>query len=52
MEQSGNLLAANITHILFARARESSRFIGDPTRESMLVTLDEHKAILDAILAG
>lgn len=52
MEQSGNLLAANITRILFARARESSRFTGDPVRDSMLATIGEHKAILDAIVAG
>lgn len=52
MDQSGNLLAANITHILFARARESSRFTGDPTPDSMRMTIEEHKAVLDAILAG
>ena len=52
MEQSGNLLAANITHILFARARESSRFTGAVTREAMVLTLAEHKAILDAIVSG
>lgn len=52
MEQSGNRLAANITRILFARARESSRFIGTPGAEAMRVTLVEHRAVLDAILAG
>jgi GntR family galactonate operon transcriptional repressor len=52
MEQSGNRLAANITRILFARARESARFIGTPGPEAMRVTLDEHRAILDAIVAG
>lgn len=52
MEQSGNRLAANITRILFARARESSRFIGTPGVEAMRVTLDEHRAILDAIVSG
>lgn len=52
MEQSGNLLAANITHILFARARESARFTGAVTHEAMVLTLDEHKAVLDAIVSG
>lgn len=52
MDQSGNLLAANITRILFTRARESSRFIGELAPDSLLATVDEHKAILDAIIAG
>lgn len=53
MEQSGNRLASNITRILFARARESSRFTRTPQGEIVpQETLDEHKAILDAILSG
>lgn len=52
MEQSGNRLAANITRILFARARESSRFTGTSGSETMKLTLTEHKAILDAITSG
>jgi GntR family galactonate operon transcriptional repressor len=52
MEQSGNRLAANITRILFARARESSRFTGVPAPEAMTATLDEHRAIYEAIAAG
>lgn len=52
MEQSGNRLAANITRILFARARESSRFTGTPPPDAMQVTVEEHRAILDAIVAG
>lgn len=52
MEQSGNRLAANITRILFARARESSRFTGTSGSETMRLTLTEHKAILEAITAG
>jgi len=52
MEQSGNRLAANITRILFARARESSRFTGVTASDSRNVTVDEHRAILDAIVAG
>lgn len=52
MEQSGNRLAANITRILFARARESSRFTGVTAAESVQFTLEEHRVILDAIVAG
>jgi len=52
MEQSGNRLAANITRILFARARESARFTGSPGPEAMHLTLDEHRAVLEAITSG
>lgn len=52
MEQSGNRLAANITRILFARARESSRFTGIPGADQMHHAVDEHRAILEAIVAG
>jgi DNA-binding FadR family transcriptional regulator len=52
MEQSGIRLAANITRILFARARSSSRFTGSPGEDAMRITLDEHHAILDAIVSG
>lgn len=52
MEQSGIRLAANITRILFARARESRRFTGTPGPEAMRLTLDEHRAVLDAIARG
>jgi len=52
MEQSGNRLAANITRILFARARESARFTGTPGAEAMRLTLEEHRAILGAIIDG
>jgi GntR family transcriptional regulator, galactonate operon transcriptional repressor len=52
MEQSGNRLAANITRILFTRARESSRFNRLPSPEVLQVTLDEHRAILEAIERG
>ena len=52
MEQSGIRLAANITRILFARARASSRFTGSPGEDAMRITLDEHHAILDAIVSG
>jgi DNA-binding FadR family transcriptional regulator len=52
MEQSENRLAANITRILFARARESARFIGAPGPAAMRVTLDEHEAVLEAIARG
>ena len=52
MEQSGNRLAANITRILFARARESARFTGTPGPAAMHLTLDEHRAVLEAITRG
>lgn len=52
MEQSGNRLAANITRILFARARESSRFTGIPGGDAREFAVDEHRAILEAIIAG
>ena len=52
MEQSGNRLAANITRILFARARESSRFTGTQGVEAVRRTLGEHRAIMEAVIAG
>lgn len=52
MEQSGNRLAANITSILFARARESSRFTDVPGPEARHLAVEEHREILDAIVAG
>ena len=52
MEQSGNRLAANITRILFQRARESSRFTGKTSDNAAAMALEEHRAILDAIAAG
>ncbi len=52
MEQSGNRLAANITRIMFSRARESRRFTGVTTDNAAKTTLAEHRAILEAIVAG
>lgn len=52
MEQSGNRLASNITRILFARARESTRFTGIPQPGVPAETLDEHKAIMEAVVSG
>jgi len=52
MEQSGNRLASSITRILFARARESNRFTGTPQAGVPPETLDEHKAIMEAIVSG
>ncbi|MEP6479938.1 MAG: FadR/GntR family transcriptional regulator [Rhodoglobus sp.] len=52
MEQSGNRLASNITRILFARARESSRFTGTPHNVVPRETIDEHRDIMEAIVAG
>jgi DNA-binding FadR family transcriptional regulator len=52
MEQSENRLAANITQILFTRARESARFTGTPSPEALRLTLEEHRAVLEAIERG
>lgn len=52
MEQSGIRLAANITRIMFTRARESKRFTGTTTRDAAHIALEEHRAILEAIVAG
>jgi DNA-binding FadR family transcriptional regulator len=52
MEQSGIRLAANITRIMFKRARESSRFTGITTDAAAQMSLDEHRAICEAIVAG
>lgn len=52
MDQSENRLATNITRILFLRASESSRFVGNPTPEAVRLTLDEHRAVHEAIERG
>lgn len=52
MDQSENRLATNITRILFLRASESSRFVGNPTTEAVRLTLDEHRAVHEAIERG
>jgi DNA-binding FadR family transcriptional regulator len=52
MEQSGIRLAANITRIMFKRARESRRFTGITTDEAAQMSLEEHRAVCEAIAAG
>lgn len=52
MEQSGIRLAANITRIMFTRARESKRFTGNATDDAAHITIEEHRAVLEAIIAG
>ena len=52
MEQSGIRLAANITRIMFKRARESKRFTGITTDDAAQMSLEEHRAICEAIVAG
>ncbi len=52
MEQSGNRLAANITRIMFTRARESRRFTGITIANAAKFALEEHRAILEAIVSG
>ncbi len=52
MTLSGNELASNITKILFARARSSSRFTGNQAADAHERTLHEHRKVYDAIAAG
>lgn len=52
MTLSENELASNITKILFSRARQSARFLGNQTSEAFHATLDEHRLVHDAIIDG
>lgn len=52
MEISGNHLAQGIARTLTRRARDYSRFYGAPGPEAFDLTIDEHRRILDAIVAG
>jgi DNA-binding FadR family transcriptional regulator len=38
--------------MLLARSRESSRFTGITTDDAAQLTLEEHRAVLEAIVAG
>ncbi|RIX28504.1 FadR family transcriptional regulator [Amnibacterium setariae] len=51
MRLSGNFLAGNIADTLYSRAREFSRFEGHPPADATQRTLDEHEAVLRAIVA-
>lgn len=52
MTLSGNELASNITKILFSRARQSARFVGNQSMDAFQLTLEEHRRVHDAIAAG
>ncbi|MFF2388061.1 FadR/GntR family transcriptional regulator [Agromyces sp. NPDC058104] len=52
MAISGNHLAQGIARTLTRRARDYSRFYGAPGPEAVGLTIDEHRRILDAIIAG
>jgi DNA-binding FadR family transcriptional regulator len=52
MEQSGIRLAANITRTMLTRARESTRFTGSTTNVDAYKSFEEHRAVLEAIVAG
>lgn len=52
MTLSGNELASNITKILFSRARQSARFVGNQSAEAFHITLEEHRRVYEAIAAG
>jgi DNA-binding FadR family transcriptional regulator len=52
MTLSGNELASNITKILFSRARQSARFVGNQSTDAFHQTLEEHRRVHDAIAAG
>ncbi|AZS35986.1 HTH-type transcriptional regulator LutR [Microbacterium lemovicicum] len=52
MTLSGNELASSITKILFSRARQSARFVGNQSTDAFHVTLEEHRRVHDAIAAG
>lgn len=52
MTLSGNELASSITKILFSRARQSARFVGNQSTDAFHITLEEHRRVHDAIAAG
>jgi DNA-binding FadR family transcriptional regulator len=52
MTLSGNELASSITKILFSRARQSARFVGNQSTDAFHQTLEEHRRVHDAIAAG
>lgn len=52
MTLSGNELASSITKILFSRARQSARFVGNQSTDAFHLTLEEHRRVHDAIAAG
>ena len=52
MPASYPFLASNIAYTLFSRARSFARFEGDQPSDAIDLTVDEHRAIYEAIAAG
>ena len=52
MRLSENFLAGNIAYTLYSRARSFARFEGSPPEDAIERTLEQHRAIYDAIAAG
>ena len=52
MAASRNTLADSITRILFQRARDSRLFRGTSPGGNLPITLDEHRSVFDAVVAG
>ncbi len=52
MAVAGDRLSQGIARTLTSRARDNARFYGVPGPEAMPLTVDEHRRILDAIIAG
>jgi GntR family transcriptional regulator, galactonate operon transcriptional repressor len=52
MRLSGNFLAGNIADTLYSRARSFARFEGRPPADAAQRTIDQHRAVYEAIAAG
>lgn len=52
MELSGNFLASNIADTLYTRARSFDRFEGAPPDGANRQTVEEHRAVYEAVVAG
>ena len=52
MDLSENFLASNIAYTLYSRARSFARFEGDPPSDAIDRTVDQHRAVYEAIAAG
>lgn len=52
MRLSKNFLAGNIADTLYSRARSFARFEGTPPPDAIERTLEQHRAVYDAIAAG
>ncbi|CAM5390460.1 FadR/GntR family transcriptional regulator [Leifsonia shinshuensis] len=52
MRLSGNFLSANIADTLYSRARHFARFEGAPQEDPAGYTIEQHRAVYEAIAAG